>query len=135
MQLRLQVSQIPQSDGLVCRPGGQNRLGSRVERDRIDGITVLTLGRSSGTSGVSSTNIQDLKSDVVGDGADKGRVEGMVLNVINDRGMVGVGAARAKRFVALGVCSKVPTLGQYPNQLEAVSSALTKVELSCPRFQ
>ena len=108
VQLRLQISQIPQANGLVCRSSGQNSLCRRIEGDRVDRIAVLTGRRGGSLSRVRSADIQDLKGDIIGDGADEGRVKRVVLDIIDDRRMVGIGASRTNGFVALGVGGKVP---------------------------
>lgn len=108
VQFRLEIPQIPQTDGLVGRTSGQDCLGSRIERDRVDGVTVLALGRGSGASGVSSTNVENLKCDVIRNGTDQRRVQWVVLDIVHNRGMVGVGASWTKGFVALSVGGQVP---------------------------
>lgn len=42
VELRLQITEIPNTDGLVGGTRGQNCLGSRVEGNGVDGIAVLT---------------------------------------------------------------------------------------------
>lgn len=69
---------------------------------------MLTFSRSSRASGIILAGIEDLKRDVIGDGSDKRGVERMVLNVVDDRGVVRESAAWSDCLVTLGVCSNVP---------------------------
>lgn len=134
VQFRLEIPQIPQSDGFVRGTRGQDCLCGRIERDRVDGVAMLGLSRSSGTSSVGSTDVENLECDVVGDSTNKRRVEGVVLNVVDNRGMVGIGAGWTKSFVALGVCRQVPEFGrQYPARSKRIALR-TKGGQSCPRY-
>lgn len=70
---------------------------------------MLALGGSSGcTSRVCFPNIDDLESDIVGYGANKRRMEGVVLDVVDDRAVVCVRARRLEGLVTLRVCRQVP---------------------------
>lgn len=106
----LEVTQIPQPNRLVCRPCRQNRLGGGVEGDRVDSVAVLALGQGSCAIRLGGTGVQNLERDVVGDGSDKRGVEGVVLDIIDDRRMVGISSGRSDCLVALGVCGEVPAI-------------------------
>lgn len=70
MQLRLQVAQIPQANCFIRGSSSQHGLGSWVERDTVDGITVLAISGSCCVGGVGLPNVQNLKCNVVGYCAD-----------------------------------------------------------------
>lgn len=108
VHLGFQIAQVPHPDGFVRRARRQQRLGCRVECDGIDRIAVLTFRRDSCASGLRVTNVQDLQSDIVGNGADERRMQRMILNVVDDGGMVSVGADGLERLVPLDVRRKVP---------------------------
>lgn len=70
---------------------------------------MLALGGSSGrTSRVGFPNIDDLESDIVGYGANERRMEGVVLDVVDDRAVVRVRARRLEGLVTLRVRRQVP---------------------------
>jgi len=69
-------------------------------------VTVHSLrcrGRCIGRAGV-----KDLESEVVGNSADQGGMEGMMLDVIYNRCMVGVGPCSIEGFIARGEFCYVP---------------------------
>lgn len=61
-------------------------------------MTFHRLGRRRRCAG--RADVKDLESEVVGHSADEGFMKGMMLDVIDDRGMVGVCAGSMKCFVA-----------------------------------
>lgn len=69
---------------------------------------MLPHGGGSCPSCVCSADIQNLKSDVIGDSADERRVKRVVLYIIDDGRVVGISASRTNGFIALGVGGKVP---------------------------
>lgn len=71
VELRFQITEIPNTNSLVGRTRGQNRLGCRVEGNGVDSIAVLAFRRSSCTSGIILAGVKDLKRDVIGDGSDE----------------------------------------------------------------
>lgn len=52
--------------------------------------------------------VQDLKGEVVGNGADQGGMERMVLDVVYDRGVMGINSGRMNRLVIRVVLGNVP---------------------------
>lgn len=70
---------------------------------------MLAIGRGGGTGAVRFAEVEDLKGDIVRHGANEGLVEGVILDVIDDRGMMGKGAGGFKGLVAFGVRGQIPT--------------------------
>lgn len=60
VELRFQITKIPNTDSLVGGTRCQNSLGSRVEGNGVDGIAVLTFSRGSRTSRIILASIKDL---------------------------------------------------------------------------
>lgn len=108
VKLRLQVSDIPEANGLVGGTGRQDRLGSRVEGNGVNGIAMLTLSHCSSASTIGRANIENLESDVIGNSTDKRCVKRMVLDIVDNGGVVGVSAGRSEGLVALCEGSKIP---------------------------
>ena len=69
---------------------------------------MTTFCTSSRTSRIRFSNIDDLQSDIVGNGADERGVERVVLDIVNDRVMMGIRSSRLESLVVLGVCGQVP---------------------------
>lgn len=110
VEFLLQVTQIPDGDGLVCGTSSQNGLRGRVEGKRIDGIAVLALSGGGRASGVILAGIENLERDIIGNSSDERGVKRVILNVIDNRGVVSEGTAGSDGLVALGVCSDVPVV-------------------------
>lgn len=107
VQFELQVPQIPEGDGLVGGGGGDDVVAGGVERDAVDGVGVGDdLVRGGG--GVGVADVDDLERVVVGDGAKERVVAGVVGDVVDDGGVVGVGAHGGDLGAALGVAGGVP---------------------------
>lgn len=71
---------------------------------------MLTLGGGSGASRIILSGVKNLKGNVIGNSPDERRVQGMMLNVVDDRGVVSERAAWANCLVALGVGGDVPAM-------------------------
>lgn len=115
VKLRFEVTQIPKTDRFVRRPGGQDGFGSGVEGDRVDGITMLALGNSCCTVRLGLSNVKDLKGDIIRHRANEGGMKRVVLDIIDNRCMVGVGSGGLERFVALLEGRQVPNKRQSTN--------------------
>ena len=91
MQFHFEISKVPDPNGFVCRSGGQDELGGRVERQRVDGVLVAVYRLCRARRGAGRSRIKDLECEIVGNGADEGWMERVMLDVIDYGGMVGVG--------------------------------------------
>lgn len=108
VKLRFEVAQVPKTDRFVRRPGGKDGFGGGIEGDRVDGITMLAFCNSRGTVRLGLSNVKDLKGDIIRHRANEGGVKGVVLNVIDNRCVMGVGSGGLECLVALLEGCQIP---------------------------
>lgn len=109
VQFEFQVPEIPDADAVVRTAGCHYAFGGGGEGEGVDGVAVLVGGGGDGgAAGVGLSCVEDLEGDVVGDGADEGWVEGVVLHVVDDGGVVGVGSGRFEEAVGRRKLGDVP---------------------------
>ena len=91
VQFEFEVAQVPDADGVVGAAGCDDAFGRGAEGDGVDGVAVLVGGGGDGGArGVIFACIEDLHGDVVRDAANQGRVQGVVLDVVDNGAVVGV---------------------------------------------
>lgn len=69
---------------------------------------MLAFRRGSRAGRFRLTDIEDLKGDVIGHRTDEGRVERVVLDIVDNGRVVGVGPRGFEGLVALGVSCEIP---------------------------
>lgn len=104
----LKVTEIPQGNGFIGRARCDDGLRGGIEGNGVDGVTMLALCRCGGASRVGLSGVEDLQGDVVGHRSDQGFMKRVVLDIVDDRGMVSESARGFKGLVAFGVCSQIP---------------------------
>lgn len=112
VKLRFEVAQVPETDRFVRRPGGQDGFSSGIEGDRVDGITMLAVRNGRRTVRLGLTDVKDLKGDIIRHRANEGRVKRVVLDIIDNRCVMGVGSGGLERFVALLEGRQIPDWSQ-----------------------
>ena len=115
VDLLLEVTNVPNADGVVTRGRRNQIFGARVEGEGIDGIRVAVAGHHSGAIGLGSPYVEDLQGHVVRHGTDPVLHDGVVLNVVDDVAVMSELPDGLDRFGAgiLGGFLKVPVGGGW----------------------
>lgn len=92
VHLLLHIAEIPDTNSVIARCGGDQNLGSRVEGQSIDGLRVAVSSDEGCLGGGSLASVQDLQRQVVRDSTDEALADGRVLDIVDDIGVMCVGS-------------------------------------------
>lgn len=138
VHLLLDVSQVPGADRLVSRSSGNEDFRGRVEGQGVDGVKMPASGNERCLGCLALSNVDDLQRLIIGDCANEALGDGMVLNIVDDLGVVRVTSSRPQRL-RLGLeCFQIPAvvLARCLSDLSATWARrqLTIGTWSCLRF-
>lgn len=108
VDLLLNVSKIPDTEGLIRRRCCDEHFRRGVESKSVDGIQVAALSNHCSAIRLGLAHVNDLHGQIIRDGSDEALGDRVVLDIINDLGVVCVLSGGFERVASTLESLQVP---------------------------